>query len=205
MTQFLGRKNEPRWIIVHHTGGTDLNPLADTSHHTFEIVNNWHRQLWPNFPSFYGVYIGYHWLIEKDGKLRKGREEYEEGAHCKGMNISSIGICLAGNFDRTIGTANCYPTEAQIQTLKNLLVELTKKYNISPENIVPHRYFAFGKTCYGKGLHNDWAKNLVKEESELERIQKQISFLQQQILALMRLIERLKVQLGGVFVEDPFE
>ena len=53
--------NIPEYIIVHHTGGTDDNPLADTSHHTFEIVDAYHKSLgWDG--------IGYNWFIEKDGK-----------------------------------------------------------------------------------------------------------------------------------------
>lgn len=149
--------NTPDKLIVHHTGGTDANPLADTSHHTFEIVDAYHKGLW-GFRSTLGHYIGYHYFIEKDGKVTQGRADNEEGAHTLGQNTKSIGICLAGNFDATL------PTEAQIKALTKLLKELSVKYNIPASNIFPHRKFA-NKTCYGSKLANDWAANLVKTDN----------------------------------------
>ena len=35
--------NKPEWIIIHMTGGTDANPLLDTSNHTAEMVDAWHK------------------------------------------------------------------------------------------------------------------------------------------------------------------
>lgn len=139
--------NVPKYLIVHHTGGTDLDPLADTSHHTFAIVDEYHKSLgWGK--------IGYHYFIDKAGKLTQGRKDNEEGAHCIGYNLQSLGICLAGNFDLTL------PTEAQKKTLAKLLADKLKQYAIPLEKIVPHR-FAQSKTCYGKLLGDDWARSLV--------------------------------------------
>jgi len=124
--------NVPRWIVVHHTGGTKNDPLANTSHHTFDIVNYHHKQLW-NFRSSLGHYIGYHYFIDATGKVTQGRADYDEGAHTRGYNRSSIGICLAGNFDSTV------PTVAQEKALKRLLLQLTEKHNIPKSAVVPHR------------------------------------------------------------------
>ncbi len=61
-TKDLPKVNNPEKIILHHTGGTNANPLADTSHHTAEIVENWHlAKGW--------LGIGYHFFIEKTGLL----------------------------------------------------------------------------------------------------------------------------------------
>lgn len=147
-------RNVPKWLIVHHTGGTQANPLADTSHHTFEVVNNWHRQLW-NFRSTLGRYIGYHYFIDKSGKITHGRADGDEGAHCIGYNRSSIGICLAGNFDATL------PTKEQEHALSELLHTLMATHNIGKDKIVPHRRFS-NKTCYGRKLDDDWARRLVE-------------------------------------------
>lgn len=139
--------NTPEYLIVHHTGGTDANPLADTSLHTFETVRKWHLSKgWED--------IGYHFYIEKDGALKAGRAETYHGAHTIGYNQKSLGICLAGNFDATI------PTKKQIDTLAVLLRSLALKYNIPKEKIVPHRAFA-KKTCYGGNLADDWARELA--------------------------------------------
>lgn len=159
--------NIPEYIIVHHTGGTDDNPLADTSHHTFEIVDKWHKSLgWEK--------IGYHYFIEKDGKTTQGRADDYHGAHCKGYNEKSIGICLAGNFDNTL------PTDAQMVQLRSLLQRLTKQYKIPREKIFPHREFA-NKTCYGRRLSDDWARDLITPVLDKEPILKKLEELKELI------------------------
>jgi len=162
--------NFPRWIIVHHTGGTDKYPLADTSHHTAEIIEQWHLSKgWDG--------IGYHFVIEKDGKIARGRPEHYHGAHTRGKNLSSIGIVLTGNFDAFL------PTKAQQEALKEVLEYLVKKYRISKKKIVPHRKFA-RKTCYGRKLSDDWARKLLQEENCLKK------YSNEQLL--QELMERLK-------------
>src|SRR3990167_2886110 len=109
--------NKPEIIIVHHTGGTDSNPLADTSHHTFEMVDKYHRSLgWES--------CGYHVFIEKNGKTvyNPSRALDYHGGHTSGYNTKSIGICLAGNFDATL------PTTEQTSSLKKVLEDLKTKY-----------------------------------------------------------------------------
>ncbi len=155
----------PKYIILHHTGGTDADPLADTSNQTFEVVNAWHRQnpnVWLGKLSSLGYAIGYTYFIDKTGKLTQGRSDTEQSAHTQGYNNNpwdvpehaSIGICLAGNFDLT------FPSQAQIATLKSLLTSKMIQYSIPIANIVPHRTFA-NKTCYGRNLPNNWGQTLV--------------------------------------------
>lgn len=162
------KTNLPEWIIVHHSGGTDANPLADTSHHTAQIMEEYHLSKgWDG--------LGYQYVIHKDGAVWKGRPEHVQGAHTVGYNQKSIGICLAGNFDATM------PTKEQENALRTLLVAISSKYSIKPENIVPHRKFAV-KTCYGKNLGDDWARNLIKQapvtapvEEEMVKIPKKLA------------------------------
>lgn len=146
--------NKPTFLIVHHTGGTDADPKADTSHHTFEVVDDWHRQLW-NEKSSLGHFIGYHYFIDKTGKVTQGRGDKDEGLHTKSYNLKSLGICLAGNFDVT------KPTKAQETALRTLLQAKTAEYGIPVENILPHRRFA-NKSCYGNLLSGTWAQELLK-------------------------------------------
>lgn len=147
--------NKPEKIIVHHTGGTDIDPLADTSNHTFEIVNEYHKGKW-NFMASTGYYIGYQYFIEKSGKVIQGRADEDEGAHTIGENLRSIGICMAGNFDLTL------PTTEQTEALRGLMAQICLKYGITKENIFPHRHFAH-KTCYGDKLSDSWASDLICE------------------------------------------
>jgi len=148
--------NKPKYLIVHHTGGTSADPLADTSHHTFEMVKQYHLSLgWED--------IGYHYFIDKTGKVTAGRAENYHGAHTKGYNQKSIGICLAGNFDATL------PTKEQEKALKILLQELQEKYIFTTDEIYPHREFA-NKTCYGRRLADDWARKLSDDGNTKKEI-----------------------------------
>lgn len=146
-------KNSVKWIVVHHCGGTDSDPLADTSEQSFGVVNEYHRQKW-NFRSSLGYYIGYHYYIDKKGKVTQGRADTDEGAHTIGMNTESIGICLAGNFDVTM------PTIAQIEALKSLVEKKMEEYGIPMDKVVPHRRFA-NKTCFGRNLLDNWVQTLL--------------------------------------------
>lgn len=148
-------------IIVHHTSGTDAQPLADSSNYTVLQCNEDHRIRF-NMLSSLHWYVGYHYFIDKNGVVTQTRIDTEEGAHCIGYNNApgdsadkaSIGICLAGNFDATL------PTTAQISALTTLLNAKVKQYGILPANIVPHRAHAV-KTCYGMKLPDNWAANLI--------------------------------------------
>mgnify|MGYP005616027031 CR=1 FL=1 len=52
-------KNIPKWIIVHHTGGTDQDPKQDTSTFTVSQCNTLHQQKF-NMVASLGWYVGYH-------------------------------------------------------------------------------------------------------------------------------------------------
>jgi len=183
------RKFIPIGADVHHTGGTDADPLADTSHHTFEIVNEFHRTakkedgsfVYHNgSPSSLGHYCAYTIFIEKDGKTTYAREDDEIGGHTRFYNDKLIGIGLAGNFDATL------PTKEQTEALKRELYRLMKKFpQITPYKIYPHRAFA-NKSCYGRRLSNTWASDLVNEDPVvIEQLKHQIRILTEKLKALL--------------------
>lgn len=183
--------NKPAWIIIHHLGGVAGNPSADTSKHTFEDVNAWHKSL-RFYVSNSGYSIGYHYFIDWQGKLFWGREDTEEGCHCVGKNTDSIGIGLAGNFSR-IGENNT-PSQAQADRLKELVVGLMKKYNIPIVRVVPHRMFSQTE-CYGKNLTDKWIQGLISgpvlEDEKLEELLRTKMTLIEKIIQIMVKIQRL--------------
>lgn len=129
-------------IIVHHSACDDTAPQ-------FARINEWHKER--GFPySELGWYVGYHYVIEHDGLVRRARSDNEMGAHDAGENDHSIGICLAGNFDRTT------PSAAQVRSLGQLLVQLVQRYDIRYTDIEPHRR-GDDTHCYGLMLPDDWA------------------------------------------------
>ena len=141
------KNNYPEYIICHHSGGTDANPLLDTSHHTAQMMETWHLSKgWQG--------LGYQYVIHKNGEIWRGRPEDYEGAHTFGYNTKSIGICLSGNFDATL------PTKEQENALVGLLGAIRGRFMIPLDKIAPHRTFV-NKTCYGKLLKDDWARNLI--------------------------------------------
>jgi len=129
--------NSPKFIVIHHSA---------TDGGTFESIRRYHIQ----HNGFND--IAYHYLIEQDGSVHKGRKNFEEGAHTKeqGMNKKSIGICIVGNFDNTL------PNDKQIKILVNLIKDLQHAYPIPAANIKFHRDYAINrwtgkpyKTCPG--------------------------------------------------------
>lgn len=87
--------------------------------------------------------IGYHWVIELDGSIRKGRPESSSGAHAKGHNKESIGICYIGGCDSDMKPKDTR-TDAQKETLRCLLIDLLGRY---PEaEIIGHRDVS-SKSC----------------------------------------------------------
>lgn len=163
--------NTPTVVITHHTGGTDANPLLDTSSHTVGIINEWHKTRWPNFISRRGYHAGYHFFIAKNGKVTQTRDLDEEGAHVIGMNNKSIGVCFAGNFDVTL------PTAEQLKSWNELYKDLQSKYPNIPT--YPHRKYAT-KTCHGRLLSD----NFFATEYQKYSIRNQIDQLRAYLLSL---------------------
>lgn len=134
-------ENKPDKIIIHHTAAEAPIPQ-------FDAVNEWHR-VRDFIKSSLGYFVGYHYLIEKDGTVRQAKEENEEGCHTIGQNLSSIAVCLVGDFSKVD------PTTEQTEAMAKLVSELCRKYNIPVTNIFPHRHFA-STACYGSRLENNW-------------------------------------------------
>jgi N-acetylmuramoyl-L-alanine amidase len=110
--------------------------------------------------------IGYHFVIDYDGTVEPGRPEAEEGAHCQGHNIDSIGICLIGVNKSDVGMFK----PAQYSALRKLVQSLLSKYGLTADKVFGHYEFdtaiAQGKTC--PNLDADWLRKFVAQSSEGE-------------------------------------
>lgn len=71
--------------------------------------------------------IGYHYVIGLDGSIYKGRPDNVQGAHTKGHNKNSIGICYIGGCGRGMHPKDTR-TEAQKESLEILLQGLISLY-----------------------------------------------------------------------------
>lgn len=133
-------------IILHQT---------DTSTATVESIDRYHRSLgWAG--------IAYHYVIYRDGSVHKGRLNSEVGAHCKGDNATSIGVCCVGKGNalpvgaglgpRSLGEGG-YMTQAMWDSLLRLLGQLMAAYRVPVTRVVGHSERPSGrrqgKTCPG--------------------------------------------------------
>jgi N-acetyl-anhydromuramyl-L-alanine amidase AmpD len=81
-------------------------------------------------------FTGYHWYITKDGTTYQTRHEQLVGAHAKGYNQHSIGICYEGGLTPDGEPADTRTPQQKV-ALKHLLKDLRKRY---PEaRILGHR------------------------------------------------------------------
>lgn len=65
------------------------------------------------------------------------------GAHTKGQNADSMGICFVGNYDEDA------PSDTMLLVGAKVIAYWMKIYVISSEEIYPHHKFADYKTCPG--------------------------------------------------------
>jgi hypothetical protein len=107
--------------------------------------------------------IGYHFLIDPQGRVWEGRELRWQGAHAGNGedNTGNIGICLLGNFMR--GGEGQRPTAAQVTAMQHLVVALMHHYRFGPNAIFCHHDFK-NTQCPGPHM-TPVVKQLIRELS----------------------------------------
>ena len=93
--------------------------------------------------------VGYHYMIDWEGRILEGRPVDRLGAHTERNNRGSIGVVLMGNFSRE------RPTDKQLARLKVLLRWLLAVHRISPKAIDGHHHLKY-TACPGKYLNDPW-------------------------------------------------
>lgn len=91
--------------------------------------------------------IGYHYVIRRDGACEPGRPIEKNGAHAKGHNGGSIGVCLVGGMAEGDRRPDCNFTCSQWASLRLLVRELMELYDIDVARIIGHRDVNAGKAC----------------------------------------------------------
>lgn len=99
--------------------------------------------------------IGYHFYIRRDGIIYALRRLNEVGAHTRGYNRRSIGICYEGGLDENRQAADTR-TEAQRAALKHLLYDLHKRFPWA--EIVGHRDLSPDIDGNGRIDPREWTK-----------------------------------------------
>lgn len=96
--------------------------------------------------------IGYHYVVGLDGNIELGRNENEIGAHCKGHNANSIGICYIGGLSSDGKVAVDTRTDEQRVALTKLIMLLKERY--PDAKVYGHRDFA-KKDCPCFDVHKE--------------------------------------------------
>lgn len=104
---------------------------------TVDTIRDWHlKRGWSD--------IGYHYVVKLDGTIETGRSVELMGAHVKGHNKDSIGICYIGGVEADGKTPKDTRTDKQKDSLLNLLVTLKHVYG--DISVYGHRDFST-KAC----------------------------------------------------------
>lgn len=159
-------------IIIHHSATPDHPILNDWEAHRHyhtswryqgeiitkekadELISQGMRGVIPPWDD-----IGYHHGVELTNNglyHRRGRPENVDGAHCLGMNHTSIGILVNGNFDKAAPTSVMYLMTA------NICWDVCKRQHIKIENIDPHHKYAEDRTCPGTLFNMDLLRHLTE-------------------------------------------
>ena len=105
-----------------------------------EEIRRWHLERgWQD--------IGYHFVLRRNGIIELGRPIEIQGAHTRGQNQDSIGICIVG------GKPDVNFTKEQWSSLSTLVAELMFEHNIY--EVGGHRDYAASE-CPGFDVRAWW-------------------------------------------------
>lgn len=134
--------HDPYRITVHHTQGHLTHGEAQTAQELRNI------QAFHQGPERGWADIGYHFLIDGDGRVAEGRPSNVLGAHAAEANRGNLGISLMGNFE-----VQQVPPR-QMDSLERLTAFLAVKYRIdvSKRGYLEGHYHWGPTGCPGKNL-----------------------------------------------------
>ncbi|ABC29661.1 Negative regulator of beta-lactamase expression [Hahella chejuensis KCTC 2396] len=108
------KRQATRFVVVH-CSATPASMDVDA-----ETIRTWHKDKgWSD--------IGYHLVIKRDGTVQNGRDLMSVGAHVRGHNGDSVGVCLIGGVDDEEVPEDNF-TEAQKNALRTVLAGLLARF-----------------------------------------------------------------------------
>ena len=122
----MGKKTR---ITIHHEGmdREDFSSMSEVREQLRKVQSAHRNRGYAD--------IGYHFLIDYNGRTWEGRPIKYQGAHAGNgdANRGNIGICLMGNFQEQ------RPARAQLASMQRLVHFLMEKYTIDDDHIYTHR------------------------------------------------------------------
>lgn len=129
-------------ITIHHEGWTRVwfSDTASTARRLESIRRSHLNRLRAGD-------IGYHFVIDRAGRLWQGRALRYQGAHVRGHNPGNIGVMVLGNFNLQ------HPTAAQTAALHATLLALMGTFKVPAHRVHTHRELN-PTTCPGNSLQH---------------------------------------------------
>lgn len=143
------------WIVIHCAATPPSRDIGLVE------IREWHlKRGWFD--------IGYHYVIRRNGVIEKGRPETRPGAHARGINHISLGICLVGGASEIdIKDAENNFTLKQMASLKELIEELETRYPDAP--VIGHRDIPnVNKACPSFEVM-DWYEEVLERTQDHKR------------------------------------
>ncbi|WP_420010955.1 N-acetylmuramoyl-L-alanine amidase [Tateyamaria sp.] len=147
--------------VIIHCSATRRTWYADESLNAqVAEIRRWHvvENKWND--------IGYHWIIGRCGKVLAGRAESVVGAHCKGRNARSMGICLIGGHGSSERDAFQDNFTAEQERALVDLIESSRSRHGASIKVRGHNEFA-NKACPGFNVKR-WLNNTPPRTSPLQ-------------------------------------
>lgn len=167
-------------IIVHCSATKPEWMSGTTAAAKVREITRWHTDPPRNWSD-----IGYHVVIDRDGTIAPGRSLQREGAHAKGHNANTIGICLIGGHGSSAADRpEDHYTPAQMRALKREIDRLNNQFGLAMKVNGHNRYAA--KACPGFDAAAWWSR--VHEGSDLPRA----SWLQSLVEAILAIFRGTK-------------
>lgn len=128
-------------ITVHHEG---MEPfLATSAQDTIDRLN----RVWNGHDGRGFGDIGYHFVIDRAGRIWEARSLRYQGAHVSGRNEGNIGVMCLGNFDEQSMSA------LQRKALEHQLRVLSARYRVKSKSVLSHQEWKGARTaCPGRNL-----------------------------------------------------
>ena len=115
-------------LTVHHEGWTPVwfTDYASTAKRMEHIRNS-------HVKGRHWADIGYHYIIDRSGRVWEGRDLRYQGAHVSKNNEHNVGVMLLGNFEKQ------RPSDAQLNSLRQTLQSLMHRYQVPVSRVYTHQ------------------------------------------------------------------
>ena len=137
-------RRKTKYIVVHCSATTPTSDIGA------DEIRDWHVRGngWSD--------IGYHAVIRRDGEIEFGRHFDVSGAHVKGQNFQSVGICMVGGIDDE-GNSEDNFTDFQYESLAYVVSMLVKAY--PDADVLGHRDLSPDLDGDGVVEKDEWLKD----------------------------------------------